>query len=111
MFWVIRWTDAKTGDDQAIVIEAESRAGAETTALKRNIPVVHLGPADDADVVAARAANLLWRYTPEGTGWTCFGYPVGPTQLAFFMLCGVCTIGVLLQSAGVLMPLSLLGGG
>ena len=111
MFWVIRWTDAKTGDDQAIVIEAETRAGAETTALKRNIPVVHLGPADDGDVATAREANLLWRYTPQYAGQTCFGHPVGPMQVAFFMLCGVCTIGVLLQVGGVLMPLSLLGGG
>jgi hypothetical protein len=104
MFWVIRWTDAKTGDDQAIVVEAESRAAAETTALKRNIPVVHLGPADDGDIAAARDANLLWRYTPTAQ-WSCFGEPVGMMQLVSLMLCGVCTIGVLLQSSGVLRPL------
>ena len=110
MYWVIRWTDAKTGQDQAIVVEAETRASAETTALKRNIPVVHLGEADDADVSAAREANLLWRYTPESM-WRCFGQPIGTMQLACLMFCGLCTIGVLLQSSGVLMALSMVKAG
>ena len=110
MFWVIRWTDPKTGQDQAIVVEAESRAAAETTAVKRNIPVVHLGEADDADLAAAREANLLWRYTPNCSTWKCFGQPVGALQLACLMFCGVCTIAILLQSAGILMPLALLTG-
>ena len=108
MFWVIRWTDAKTGQDQAIVVEAESRASAETTALKRNIPVVHLGEADDADVTAAREANLLWRYTQESS-WSCFGQPVGTMQLACLMICGVATIGALLRSASLMAPLVFLG--
>jgi hypothetical protein len=105
MFWVIRWSDPKTGQDQAIVVEAESRASAETTAIKRNIPIVHLGEADDADVAAAREANLLWRYTPDSS-WKCFGHPVGTTQLAALMICGICTIAALLQSAGVFRALS-----
>ena len=109
MFWVIRWTDPKSGQDQAIVVEAESRAAAETTAVKRNIPVVHLGEADDTDITAAREANLLWRYTPD-MSWKCFGQPVGTIQLACLMFLGVTTIGVLLQSAGVLLPLALLTG-
>jgi len=107
MYWVIRWSDPKTGQDQAIVVEAESRTSAETTALKRGIPVVHLGEADDADIATAREANLLWRYTQEAR-WTCFGQPIGNMQLAFLMVCGVCTIGALLQSYGVLMPLTML---
>ena len=108
MFWVIRWTEPKTGQDQAIVVEAESRARAETTALKRGIPVIHLGEADEADINAAREANLLWRYTPDSR-WTCFGQPLGNSQLAFLMISGICTIGVLLQTAGVLKSFMLLG--
>ncbi|MGB7159031.1 MAG: hypothetical protein WBD40_13260 [Tepidisphaeraceae bacterium] len=111
MFWVIRWTDLKSGEDQAFVVEARSRAAAETIALKRDIPVVFLGEADDADIKAAREAKRLWRYTRE-TGRKCFGRPIGPRQLACIMLCGVWTIGVLLQSGGVLnarFPLALFG--
>ncbi len=101
MFWVIRWTDLKTGQDLAFVVEAQSRAAAETVALKRDIPLVFLGPADDADIAAARQAKRLWRYTRDA-GRRCFGRPIGGRQLACVMLCGVWTIGVLLQSAGVL---------
>jgi hypothetical protein len=103
MYWVIRWTDKVTGEDQAIVVEAKSRTLAETIALKRDIPVVFIGPADDDDVAAAREAKLLWRYTPD-SHWSCFGQPVGTRQLACLMLCGIWTIGLLLQSAGVLIP-------
>ena len=101
MLWVIRWTDLKSGEDQAIVVEAPSRAAAETIARKRDIPVVVVSVATDEDVAAAREAKRLWRYTRE-TGTHCFGRPVNTRQVACLMLCGVWTIGVLLQSAGVL---------
>ncbi len=101
MFWVIRWTN-RAGEDQSIVVEAKSRVVAETIALKRDIPVVFIGEADDADVDAARAAKRLWRSTPHASRRMCFGRPVAARQLACLMLCGVWTIGVLLQSSGVL---------
>ncbi len=101
MFWVIRWTNA-AGEDQSIVVEAKSRVVAETIALKRDIPVVFMGEADDADVAAASEAKRLWRSTPQTGRRTCFGRPVAGRQLACLMLCGLWTIGVLLQTGGVL---------
>ena len=101
MFWVIRWTDRQTGADQSIVVEAKSRTVAETIALKRDIPVVFIGEADDADVAQARDARLLWQYSHENRR-TCFGQPIASRQLACLRLCGLWTIGVLLQSAGIL---------
>jgi hypothetical protein len=102
MFWVIRWTDFRTFVDHSIVVEAETRADAETIALKRNIQPVFLGPAEDGDVAEARATQRLWRYTPEPSPWQVFGRPIKPMQVACLMLLGVSTIGVLLQSAGLL---------
>ena len=101
MFWVIRWTN-RQGEDQSVVIEAKTRVVAETIALKRDIPVVFIGEADDADVAAAREAKRLWRSTPHASQRTCFGRPVAARQLACLMLCGVWTIGLLLQSSGLL---------
>ncbi len=101
MFWVIRWTN-QAGEDQSVVVEAKSRVVAETIALKRDIPVVFIGEADDADVDAARDAKRLWRSTPHMAVRTCFGRPVAARQLACLMLCGVWTIGVLLQTSGML---------
>jgi hypothetical protein len=100
MFWVIRWSDLKTNDDHFIVVEAESRVAARTIAIKRDIPVVHMAEANDAEVEAAREANLLWRYT-RPPGRRCFGQPVSSGQLACLMLCGIWTIAVILQSYGV----------
>ncbi|HEV2292702.1 MAG TPA: hypothetical protein VGR35_02540 [Tepidisphaeraceae bacterium] len=100
MYWIIRWTD-REGDDQAIVVEAESRVVAWTIALKRDIPVVVVEEASDSDVAAARDANRLWQYTRPAQHM-CFGRPVATRQVACLMLCGVWTIGALLQSSGVL---------
>ncbi len=100
MFWIIRWTD-RQGDDQSIVVEARSRVVAWTIALKRDIPVVVVEPAGDADVAAARDAKRLWRYTRDAQH-RCFGRPVAARQLACLLLCGMWTIGVLLQTGGVL---------
>jgi hypothetical protein len=97
MFWVIRWSDLKTNDDHFIVVEAKSMVSARTFALKRDIPVVYVGEASDAEVEAAREANALWRYT-RPTGRRCFGHPVSSAQVACLMLCGIWTIEVLLRS-------------
>ena len=97
MFWVIRWSDLKTNDDHVIVVEARSMVSARTFALKRDIPVVYVGEASDAEVAAARKAKLLWRCT-RPIGWSCFGQSVTSRQLACLMLCGIWTIGVILRS-------------
>lgn len=102
MFWIIRWTN-RQGEDQSIVVEAKSRVVAETIALKRDIPVVIIEEASDEDVAAARESKRLWQYTNKATRHTCFGRPVATRQLACLILCGLWTIGVLLQSGGVLM--------
>ena len=88
MFWVIRWADGD--DDKAAVIEADSRAAAECAALKRNIPVAFVGEADDYDILDARRAKLLWKYTPDPKH-TCLGRPVGQFQLACLMFAGAMT--------------------
>ncbi|HLL88884.1 MAG TPA: hypothetical protein VK324_06250 [Tepidisphaeraceae bacterium] len=100
MFWVIRWTDAQSQEDRAMVVEAASRAAAECTAAKRNIPLVFVGEATDADVAAARKAKRLWKYTPD-TRHTCFGTPVRTRELACLMLLGVWLTLVLLRNSGV----------
>ena len=97
MFWVIRWSDLQTNEDRFVVMEAKSMAVARTFALKRDIPVVFVGEASDAEINAARKANLLWRYT-RPNGRRCFGRPVTSGQLACLMLCGIWTIGVILRS-------------
>ena len=100
MFWIIRWTNAQ-GEDQSIVVEARSRVVAETIAMKRDIPFVIIEEASDADVAEARDAKRLWRHTREQQR-LCFGRPIATRQLACLMLCGVWTIGVLLQTGGLL---------
>jgi hypothetical protein len=103
MYWVIRW--AEGDDDRAAVIEAETRAAAECAALKRNIPVVFVGEADEYDLRDARRARLLWKYTPDPRH-TCLGRPVGGFQLACFMLAGTMTVLLhvnrVLQTSGLL---------
>lgn len=89
MFWVIRWADGDS--DKAAVIEAETRAAAECAALKRNIPVVFVGEADEYDLRDARRARLLFKYTPDPKH-TCLGRPVGECQLACFMFAGMMTV-------------------
>ena len=97
MFWVIRWSDMQTNDDHFVVVEAETMVSARTFALKRDIQVVFMKEATDAEVDMAREANVLWRYT-RPTGWRCFGQMVTSGQLACLMLCGIWTIGVLLRT-------------
>src|SRR5215213_7060482 len=104
MFWIIRWTDKHSGQDQSMVVEAKSRVVAETIALKRDIPVAFVGEADEADVILARESKRLWRYTKEHHR-TCFGQPIAMRQVACLMLCGLWTIGLLLQSSGVIPPI------
>ena len=100
MFWIIRWTNAQ-GVDQSIVLEAKSKVVAETIALKRDIPFVIIEEASDADVAEARESKRLWCHTREQQR-TCFGRPVRTGQLVCLMLCGIWTIGVLLQTSGFL---------
>ena len=82
------------------MVEAESRLAAETMALKRNIPVAFMGPADDADVRAARERKLLWKYTPAAKH-TVFGRPVSKRHLVCLALCGIWTVLALLHSVHV----------
>lgn len=101
MFWIIRWTNGQ-GQDESIVVEARSRVVAETIALKRDIPVVIISEATDGDIVAARENKRLWQYTMKATSHTCFGRPVATRQIACLLLCGLWTIGLLLQTGGLL---------
>jgi hypothetical protein len=96
MFWVIRWTDAQSNDDKAIVLEAETRASAECMALRRGIPTVFIGEASEGDIQLARLNKLLWKYTPAPR-YSCFGQSIGTRHVACIMLCGVWTIFVLLR--------------
>ena len=95
MFWVIRWVE--NGADQAVVIEAASRAAAECSALKRNIPVVFVGEADADDIHEARQTKRLWKYSADASRHRCFGKPVGGVQLACLMMLGVLTAGLHVQ--------------
>src|SRR4051794_27257309 len=95
MMWVIRGTNAASGDDFAMVIEASSRAAAECWALKRSLPVVFIGEAEDADIANAKRSNQLWKYTPDSR-YTCFGHALAAKQLACLMLVGVMTVGLIL---------------
>ena len=103
MFWVIRWVEG--GDDKAIVVEAETRAAAECAALKRNIPVVFVGEADEYDLRDARRAKRLLKYTPDPK-YTCLGRPVSGFHVVCLMITGVMTVMLhfnrILQSTGIL---------
>ena len=90
MFWVIRWTDKHTNEDKAIVVEAESQAEAEYMGLKRGIPIVFLGEASDSDVVAAKRAKLLWKYS-RVSPYSCFGRTVSKREVVFLMVAGLAT--------------------
>jgi hypothetical protein len=101
MLWVIRWTDFRTFKDHSIVVEAESQEAAEAVARKRRVMPTYLAPASEADVQAAREEQRLWKYGSEGS-FECFGQPVGGLQVAFLVLLGISTIGILLQVTGIL---------
>ena len=96
MYWVIRWVD--DGQDKAVVVEAESRAAAECSALKRSIPVVFIGEAEPDDVREARRANRLWKYTREA-GHRCFGRPVNGFHLVCLMISALMTVALHLEYA------------
>lgn len=96
MFWVIRWTDQTSGDDKSIVVEAESQAEAEYMGLKRGIPIVFLGEANNADIADATKSKMLWKYTRVAP-YSCFGQSVTTRQVAFFMMAGVVTAVVNLR--------------
>ena len=96
MFWIVRWTDAQ-GQDQSLVVEARLQAVAETFALKRDIPVVVIEEASRADIAQADKNRRLWRCASAHPRYSCFGRPVGTSQLACLMMCGVCTITVLVR--------------
>ena len=96
MYWVIHWVDG--GQDQAVVVEAESRAAAVCSALKRNIPVVFIGEAEPDDVREARRTNRLWKYTRE-TGHRCFGRTVNGFHLVCLMISAMMTAALHLERA------------
>ena len=90
MRWTIRWTDFRTFRDYEMVVDADSREEAEAIARERRITVTYVGPTGDDDAA------------PPGPSLSLLGKPLRAMQVASLMLCGVATIGVLLQSAGVL---------
>ena len=96
MFWVIRWVE--DGQDKAVVVEAETRAAAECSALKRNIPVVFVGEAEPDDIREARRAKRLWKYTRDG-GHRCFGRAVNGFHLVCLMMAGMMTVALHLERA------------
>ena len=96
MFWVIRWTDAQSGNDMSIVVEGETRSHAECMALKRGIPVAFLGEASPADLAIARERKLLWKYTPDPK-YTCFGRAVTRRELVCLLMVGLATLMFLLH--------------
>jgi hypothetical protein len=100
MFWVIRWTDAQSGDDKAIVVEGETRAHAECMAVKRGIPVVFVGEAGPADIRLAREQKLLWKYTPAPK-YSCFGRAVSHRELVCLLFVGVATMLLILHRQDV----------
>ena len=91
MYWVIRGTESRTNEDFEMVVEAMCGAAAEMWALKRNIPFVFIGEAEEADVARARAANRLWSFTPRPK-YRCLGQPVMAKQLACLLQSGILII-------------------
>jgi len=96
MFWVIRWSDAQSGEYKAIVVEGESRSHAECMAVKRGIPVVFVGEASPADIKLAREQKLLWKYTRDAK-YTCFGHAVSHRELACILIAGLATMMLILH--------------
>ena len=93
MMWVIRGTNTNSGEDFAMVVEANSQAAAECWALKRSVPVVCISEACEDDVAQAKRTHQLWKYTAEPR-YTCFGRPVAMKQIACLLICGVLTMGL-----------------
>ena len=91
MYYLVQWSE--NGEDLAAVIEAETRAGAESSALKRNIPVVIITEAEPDDIRDARAARRLWKYSPD-RGHRAFGMTLSSFHLTCVMIVGVLTATV-----------------
>ena len=91
MFFLVQWSE--NGEDLAAVIEAETRAGAESSALKRNIPVVVITEAEPDDIRDARAVKRLWKYSPD-PGHRAFGMTLSAFHLTCVMIVGVLTATV-----------------
>jgi hypothetical protein len=94
MFWVIRGTDQRKGEDFAFVVETETEASAELWAMRRGVEAIIIAPADEDDVEQARRANRLWRSTSAAPKYFCFGRPVGLRQVMCIMLAGAMTAGL-----------------
>jgi hypothetical protein len=92
MRWIIRWTDFRTFQDYETVVDADSREAAEAIAGERRITVTSVEPVGDDGAA------------PSGVPLSLLGRPLRAMQVASLMLCGLATIGVLLQSAGMLSP-------
>jgi hypothetical protein len=86
--WLIRWTDFRTFRDYETIVNADSREEAEAVAGERRMSVTFVGPVDEeGDPVVELSV---------------FGQPVAAPQVVSLMMCGLATIGVLLQSLGML---------
>jgi hypothetical protein len=103
MMWVIRGTNARTGDDFAMVVETGSRAAAEAWALKRGVPAAFIGQAEPDDIAEAKRTKQLWKYTPDSR-YTCFGRPVFAKHLVCLMAVGVLTVGFVLVRTSKALP-------
>ena len=88
-YWTVR--GVSRGEDVCLVIEAPNQLAAECFATKRGIEVIVVAEATPGDIVDARAAERLWRYTPEPR-LKCFGRPVGHLQAALFVVLGLATV-------------------
>ena len=93
MRWLIRSTDFRTFQESETIIDADTREAAEAVARERRLTVTSVEPLDGDDASASRDATLSLSF---------LGKPLRKLQLVSLMLCGLATIGVLLQSGGVL---------
>ena len=94
MRWLIRSTDFRTFQEHETIIDADTRAAAEAIARERRMTVTSLEPLDgDEDHASSPRATLSLSF---------LGKPLRSLQLVSLMLCGLATIGVLLQSGGIL---------
>lgn len=107
MFWVIRWTEPQTESDRFMVVEASARATAEAMALKRDLAHACIVPATARDIVAARKAKVFHSYSARKSRFRCFGERITPHHVACLLLCGLWTIGTLLQVSGLLRAIDL----
>jgi hypothetical protein len=105
LHWVIRWVDEQTDRDMAAVIDAPTRAEAESIAQGRGIPFLLVARATRSDIADARATRRSpprdrdrdrapGHSAPAAAGkntYTCLGRPLGRAQLAALLLAGVAT--------------------